>query len=162
MIRLLLLGLLLLTTLSSNETNNVIDDLITKHDSYEISEVNETITIIPLPKVLYLSYEKVPQRVIKGEIFSVTVKTLSTVKEFSDITYKFTDYTGLHSINEIPYRNQDRKYFYDTFYFLTTSSNAILPTITATLHDQYNTIYKDTSLAAKRLNVVTLNPKSNF
>ena len=150
MIRLLFLGLLFVTTLISNETTT-------------IDDTNQTIIDrTSLQKVLYLNYKEVPDRVIKGEIFSLTLKTLSTVSNFIDITYELTDYSGLKILNDMPYRVEDSKYYYDTFYFLTTSSSATLPNFTATLHDYHNTIYRDTMLAGKGLNVVTLNPKKNF
>ncbi len=161
MIKLLLLGLLFLTTLSSNETPSVIDEMIMTHDSYE-TEVNQTITIEPLPKVLYLNFETVPTRVIKGEIFSITLKTLSTVSDFIDITYEITNTKGLKVLNSIPYRKEDSKFFYDTFYFLVTSSSAVIPDFTATLHDDFNTLYKETTLTGNKLKVVTLNPKDNY
>ncbi|MFT7003734.1 MAG: putative membrane protein [Sulfurimonas sp.] len=157
MIRLFILGLLLLTTLSSNET--IIDDNTLSNTLYEN---NQTISIAPLPKVLYINYEKTPERVIKGEIFSVTLKTLSTVTDFADITYELSNDKGLKLLNTIPYRDQDSKYVHDTFYFLTTSSDASLPDFTATLHDYNSTTYKDTTLLGEKLNVVTLNPKKDF
>ena len=71
-------------------------------------------------KVLYSKYEEVPQRVVKGEIFNVKIKTLSTVKEFDDIQYKFSNYSGLKALNKIPHREYIGKYIVDKFYFLTT------------------------------------------
>jgi hypothetical protein len=156
-IRLFILGLLFLTTLSSNET--IIDDNNLSNASVEN---NQTISIASLPKVLYVNFEKKPQRVINGEIFSVTLKTLSTVSEFADITYELSNYKGIKPLNTIPYRDQDSKYFHDTFYFLTTSSEVSLPDFTATLHDYNSTIYKDTTLLGEELRVVTLNPKEDF
>lgn len=158
MIRLLILGLLFLTTLSSNEITGINDNNL----SYNSHETNKTIPTDSLPKVLYLNFETTPDRVIKGEIFPITIKTLSTIQSFIDITYKLTNYKGLKLLNEIPYREEDSKYYHDTFYFLTTSSSAILPDFTATIHDYDNIIYKDTTLLGKKLNVVTLNPKKNF
>jgi len=158
-IRLLLLGLFFVTILSSNETT-ITDE---NNTSYNTLENNQTIfPTTSLQKVLYLNFEKTPDRVIKGEIFPITIKTLSTIPSFIDITYELTNYEGLKVLNEIPYREEDSKYFHDTFYFLTTSSTASLPDFTATLHDYNDTIYKETTLLGKELNVVTLNPKKNF
>ncbi|WP_324172347.1 hypothetical protein [Sulfurimonas sp.] len=159
MIRLLFLGLFFLTTLSSNENTNVIQDIVSSHN---ISESNETTNQINLQKVIYLSIEEAPQRVIKGQIFSITLKTLSTVKDFTNITYELTNHEGLQVLNSIPYRDKDSKYIHDTFYFLVTSSTASLPEFTATLHDDDKTIYKKTTLKTHTLDVVTLNPKKNF
>ena len=84
-------------------------------------------------KVIYLSYDNVPDRVVKGEIFPITIKALSTVRDFQNIEYSFTNHNGLEILNTIPYREEKGKYFYETFYFTTTGSQAKLPDIEATL-----------------------------
>jgi len=111
-------------------------------------------------KVIYLNYEKVPSRVIKGEIFPITIKTLSTVREFRDIKYSFENEQGLELLNSTPIRQKRGKYYYETFNFLSTASNARLPDIEATLisSDEYNT----STLQGQKLNIITLNPKQNF
>lgn len=148
MIRLIFLGLLLLTTLNAYET-------FTTEDS-------ETSISASLPKVLYLNFKSTPNRAIKGEIFPITIRTLSTVKSFSNITYELLNYEGLKPLNETPYREEDSKYFYDTFYFLTTDSHANIPDFKATLVGFDDTLYRDTTLNGFKLNVVTLNPKNDF
>jgi len=111
-------------------------------------------------KVIYLSYESVPSRVIKGEIFPVKVKALSTVREFKDIKYSFSNLSGLKLLNSIPIREKKGKYFYDTFNFLSTHSTARLPDIEASLISsrEYNT----STLEGQSLNVISLNPRKNF
>lgn len=111
-------------------------------------------------KVVYLSYEKVPSRVIKGEIFPVTIKALSTVREFKDIEYSFSNANGLELLNPAPARQTRGKYFYETFYFLATDVYAKLPDIEASLvsSQEYNT----TTLEGTNLNIITLNPRQNF
>lgn len=148
MIRLIFLGLLLLATLNANEIGTIEED--------------EPVLSAPLQKVLYLNFKSTPQRVIKGEIFPITIKTLSTVKNISNITYELLNDEGLKLINKTPYREEESKYFNDTFYFVATSSNATLPDFKATLSDFENTLYRDTTLSGFKLNVVTLNPKNNF
>lgn len=111
-------------------------------------------------KVIYLSYEDVPQRVVKGEIFPITLKTLSTVKDFEDIDYKFSKLSGLKMLTTTPDRKQKGKYFYDTFYLLSTQSWAKLPDVNATLISQAD--YNSTFITGQKLNIITLNPKKNF
>ena len=136
-------------------------------------------------KVIYLSYDEVPERVVKGEIFPITIKALSTVRDFVNIEYTFTNHNGLEVLNTVPYREEKGKYYYETFYFSTTDSQAKLPDIEATLitPDDYSsldenltevididildsnetvTYYDTTVLVGTKLNVVTLNPKKNF
>jgi hypothetical protein len=111
-------------------------------------------------KVIYLSYEKVPSRIIKGEIFPITIKALSTVREFSDIKYDFSNSTGLALLNPTPIRETRGKYFYETFNFLSTGNIAKLPDIEASLVASKE--YDTTTLKGEKLNIISLNPRKNF
>lgn len=126
----------------------------------ETSDANASEIEIPLKKVLYINYETIPQRVIKGEIFHITLKTLSTTQSFTDIKYNFSSSYGLELLNEIPYRTFQDRYFFDTFYFYTKSNNAKLPDIKAELIA--DTKYKETLVDGIKLNVIALNPKQDF
>ncbi len=128
----------------------------------EISDINQSVEIPHMPKVLYLSYKQSPKRVLKGEIFPITIKSLSTVEDTIDITYDFSNYYGLEPLGTTPYRDSDDKYYFDTFYFLVTSKSAKLPDITASLRTYDEQIYKKTTLDGSILNVITLNPKKDF
>ena len=111
-------------------------------------------------KVLYLSYVDTPQRVIKGEVFSITIKTISTVKNFDEISYTFKNKRGLRSLNFVPYRKKQGKFFLETFKFIATKNNARLPDITASLTS--NRPYETTTLSGKKLNIIALNPKKDY
>lgn len=111
-------------------------------------------------QVVYLSYDKVPQRVIKGEISSFTIKSISTVSDFPDISYQIPQTNGIKILDEFPIRDTQGKYFYDTFHFLTTSSSAQLPDINASVIGSED--YDSSILKGSKLNVITLNPKKNF
>lgn len=111
-------------------------------------------------KVLYLSYDKVPQRVIKGEVFPVTIKTISTVKDFKAINYRFSNKVGLKVLNDVPYREKKGKYFLETFNFIATRNSSRLPDIIASLEADRE--YQNTTLLGKDLNVIALNPKQDF
>jgi len=146
--RLLLLSLVFLSTLFANDINS--------------TDKNLSSVEVPLQKVLYVSFKEIPSRVLKGEIFSITLKTLSTIKTFQDINYQFSDYFGLEPLNEVPYREETSKYYFDTFYFLTTQNRAKIPNITATIITEYENNYKQEIIIGKKINVVTLNPKKDF
>ena len=111
-------------------------------------------------KVLYVSYDAVPNRVIKGEIFPVTLKALSTLRDFDDIEYEFSNYNGLKILDATPLREQKGKFFYDTFHMLVTGSTAKLPDVNASIIAPQE--YNGTIVKGEKLNVITLNPKKNF
>ena len=154
MIRLLFVVLLFFTTISANNDIN---------NSVSGTDTNQSITnLSELENVLYLSYEEVPSRVIKGEIFSLTIKALSTIEKFTDITYELSELQGLKLLSYFPLRQEEGRYYYETFYFLVTGDDAKLPCITGTLLDYEETTYKKAVLDAKKLDVVALNPKEDF
>ncbi len=111
-------------------------------------------------KVIYLSYDDIPQRVIKGEIFPLTFKSLSTVRGSDEIAYNFSNAEGIEILSPLPQRVKKGKYFYDTFYALSTQEDARLPDVNASLISQEE--YEPTLISGQKLNVITLNPKKNF
>lgn len=111
-------------------------------------------------KVLYLSHVDIPDRVIKGEVFSITIKTISTVKDFDEISYTFNNRQGLHALNLVPERVQKGQFFLETFNFIATENQARLPDITASIDSKV--LYQTATLSGKELNIITLNPKQNY
>jgi len=153
---LLFLAIFFLSALFADDfnTSNTVDINTTEQNSSKVAYSQ---------KVLYLSYKNVPKRVLKGEIFPLTIKTLSTIKNFTDINYTFSKSRGLKLLDTAPLRESYEKYYYDTFYFLTTQNNAKLPNITASITNEENNItYKTTTLKAETLNTIILNPKKDF
>jgi hypothetical protein len=80
-------------------------------------------------KVLYINYKELPSRIVNGEIFPITIRTLSTTEDYGQIKYNFSNQDGLKTLNSIPYRVESGKYYFDTFYFLATQKWARLPDI---------------------------------
>ncbi len=111
-------------------------------------------------KVIYLNYNEVPQRVVKGEIFPITLKTLTTLRDVTDIHYEFSNFEGLNILTHFPVREKKGKYFYDTFYFQSTQKIAKLPDINATIESLQE--FPATFIKGKDLNIIALNPKNNF
>ena len=100
-------------------------------------------------KVLYLNFENIPQRVLKGEVFPITIKTLCVIKDFKDIQYKLSNMQGLKLLSDTPSRVKNAKFYYDTFYFIATSQNAKLPDFEATLVDKMKKVMEAHILAVK-------------
>ncbi len=124
------------------------------------SELYSAEAVAPKQKVLYLSNETSPQRVVKGEIFAITLKLLSTLNNADRVEYKLSNLQGLQVLTPTPSREQKSKYYYDTFYFLTTSTQAKLPDIEAFVAGSSQ--YASAVLHGLPLNVISLNPKSDF
>ena len=115
------------------------------------------------PQIVHVSYNSVPNRVINGEIFSITIKSLSTDSNYQDISFSFENGSNIILIDDKTTQTKEGNYFYDTFYFQATSSNATLPDIIATTADDAENQYPTpTTLKGQSLNVITLNPKSDF
>lgn len=111
-------------------------------------------------KVLYVNYNTVPQRVIKGQIFPVTLKTLSTVSQFKDIQYHFFNAKGTRVLDSRPQRVKKGRFYFDTFHLLATQTNAKLPDVKISLLANHQ--YPSTIVQGAPLNVIALNPQSDF
>lgn len=81
-------------------------------------------------KVVYLQYEDIPKRVIKGEQFHITLKALSTVPD-TNISYEVSNGLGLKFITHLPQNKKLGKYSLEDFYFVATDTYAKLPDIEA-------------------------------
>jgi len=112
-------------------------------------------------KIIYLSYEEVPSRVIQGEIFQVTLKSISTLRNHQEIDYNLSNALGLELLDTQPLRVKRGKYFYDTFHFLSTQKSARLPDFEASIAGMQD-FNSTTVLQGEKLNIISLNPKQNF
>ena len=110
-------------------------------------------TFLFAQKVIYLKYEQTPQRVIKGEIFPVTLKTLSTIQDFKDINYTFLNHPGVEVLDESPQREQKGKYFYDTFHLVCNSADAKLPDVEAFLITKEDNISTEDNISVSESNI---------
>ncbi len=115
-----------------------------------------TFSSVQAEKVLYLSYDNPPERVIQGEYFPVTLKLLSTIKQYNDVEYSFYAAKDVKVLNKQPTRVKRGNHYYDTFYFLASKHLAEAPIITASLASYTIT------LNSLPLEVVILNPKKNY
>ena len=111
-------------------------------------------------KVIYISYDKIPARVIQGELSSFTIKSLSTVRAYPQIHYKFSHYSGIKLLSQNAKTKKIGKYNYQTFPFLVTSKYPRLPDVTASLKNTQE--YDATTLQGVKLNAIALNPKKDF
>ncbi len=107
-------------------------------------------------KVLYVSYEEPPQRVVKGEYFPITLKVLSTIGAYDKLRYSFIGAKGVRLLLKQPQRVKRGNYYYDTFYFTASQQHAATPIITATLASHKAT------LPPIPLDVIILNPKRDY
>ena len=113
-------------------------------------------------KVLYISYDEVPQQLFQGEVFAIRIKTLSTVTSFEDITYQFENAKGLTLLTPEPVREIKLPYYYDTFYFIADKAHIRTPDITGTV--KFSEFYQayPTLLQGQKIDVISLNPNRNI
>lgn len=132
--------------------------LFAEENAFYDNEIEAAAT--PKQKVLYLSYEAVPQRVLKGEIFAIKLKLLSTLDNPQDVEYRLSNHQGLEILTQTPSREKESKYSFDTFYFLAKSNQVKLPDIEAYISSSSQ--YANAKLEGSDLKVITLNPKNDF
>ena len=122
-----------------------------------------TPTITAKQKLLYLQYENIPKRVIEGEVFGVTIKTLSVLSYTEDVEYKLEGSRGLKILNDgYAFRVEDGRYYHDTFYFQAISKKPKLPTFYASIKDEYGKTYPPEPLSGVEITTIKLNPKKDF
>ncbi len=156
--RLLLAFLLLFYTSFAEDTNTSLEQI-----PLEEVVTDEVPQEVSGPEIIEVSYDTVPRRIVNGEIFSITIKSLSTDPNYQDISFSLENGVHVKLIDDKTTQTKEGNYFYDTFYFQVIGSNAKLPDIVATASDDSEVSYPvPTRLAGQRLNVVTLNPRADF
>lgn len=116
----------------------------------------------PSANELYISYHNKPSKLYKNQVFKITIKALTTVKEYQDIYYKFIDGKNVVLLNQNPIREKKELYYLDTFYFQATATEVQTPTIDVSLvfKDYLGAINK--TIEPLTYTAISLNPNKDF
>jgi len=147
MLKILLSFLIIVTTLFAEDG-----------DSYNNLDDSDTIK----ESDLYLSYEKLPSKIYKNQIFTVTTKVLNTNKEISEIAATFGTFYGLKVLTLTPQREHKDFTFYDTFYFQATEAILQTPDLYYKLLREDPENYQPVKLPGKKSFTVNLNFDEDF
>lgn len=147
MLKLLLAFLLITTTLLAEDDESSIDST----SNGEILEND-----------LYLSYETLPKKIYKNQVFTLTTKVLNTNKELSNIVSTFGTFYGVKVLSTRPQRIQKGFTFYDTFYFQATQTQLQTPDLFYKLLGADEENMQPAKLAGKTLSALNLNSDESF
>ncbi|MDF1881570.1 hypothetical protein JHD50_09690 [Sulfurimonas sp. MAG313] len=113
-------------------------------------------------KLLYQSYFNPPEKLFKGQIFTITIKALSAQKDYESMNYSFSKARGIKRLNKDKEHHIQEPYFYDTFYFQVIGSSVRTPDVKTSLvfSDLTDTRYE--TLFGKSIQTVRLNPEKDF
>lgn len=111
---------------------------------------------------LYLSYEKLPTKIYKNQIFTLTTKVLNTNKDISKISATFGTFYGLKVLTVTPQREHKDFTFYDTYYFQATEAQLQTPDLYYKLSREDKEKYEPVKLAGKKSFTVNLNFDEDF
>lgn len=113
-------------------------------------------------KLLYQSYHELPKKLFKGQIFTLTIKSLSAKEDYKSLHYGFSDPQGVRILSKKKSREIIEPYFYDTFYFQVTDNYVKTPEVTTSLiFENYSGGLQEV-LKGVRIDAVRLNPKKDF
>ncbi len=113
-------------------------------------------------KLLYQSYFELPQKLFKGQVFPLTIKSLSAKEDYLSLSYDFSDALGLQLLSNEQQRRLEPPYFFDTFYFQVTGNRVKTPDVTTSLvFNNYSGGLEET-LKGERIETVRLNPEKDF
>ena len=113
-------------------------------------------------QTIFISYEKVPDKVFVNQIFSLKVKAIITTPAFDKIKTKITDSNTMQVLNnDENWKWYNDEIFYKTFYLKALDKNATMP-------HMYFEVYKDGNLSDSqvfpdlKLNIINLNANKYF
>ncbi len=113
-------------------------------------------------KVLYQSYYELPTKLFKGQVFPLTIKSLSAREGNTSLSYDFSDPLGLRLLSDEHQRKLEPPYFLDTFYFQVTGNRVKTPYITTSLIFNNDSSALEETLKGVSIETVRLNPEKDF
>ncbi len=111
---------------------------------------------------LYSSYERLPESLFKGELFTITLKTLSTETHFDAITYRMEGGEGVRLLSETPQERTEGPFFYHTFSFVATGQRIKTPDIIVSLVYSAHHSNELIRLEGRNIDVIALNPPEDY
>ncbi len=144
-------------TLALHSELNTTDDTDT-----EPSVLAEPVAEKIQAKLLYQSYFELPQKLFKGQVFTLTIKALSAQEDYDGINYDFSNSIGLKLLTKEPEHKLVPPYFYDTFYFQVTGNWVKTPDVTTSLLYQDMEKKLQEELSGVKIETVRLNPDKDF
>ena len=126
--------------------------------AYDDSSIRET----PQARYLYSSIVTKPERLFKGEIFELTLRSIVTTEAFETLQYRFDGGTGVELLTPEPERDYRDHAYFDRFYFKVTGARAVLPDITPYLTFGSGETSESAPLHGGSIDVTVLNPPKDF
>ncbi|MBD3799981.1 MAG: hypothetical protein IE886_00760 [Campylobacterales bacterium] len=111
---------------------------------------------------LYATLVEKPERLFKGEIVSILIRSVITTDLFDGLAYRFSGGSGLELLSDTPERETHDHTYFDRFYFKVTGKRALLPDITPVLTLGYGEEESSEPLQGGAVETTVLNPPQNF
>lgn len=111
---------------------------------------------------LYTTLASKPERLFKGEIFAITLRSIVTADTFQTLGYRFVGGRGLQLLDNTPERTNRDRVYYDTFYFKATGSHVVLPDITPYITSGLSYAADSKTIGGTPIDVTVLNPPKTF
>lgn len=121
-----------------------------------------TMQVSPQERHLYTTLASKPERLIKGEIFSITLRSIVTAENFQTLGYRFKGGRGLQLLDNTPERTYRDRVYYDTFYFKATGSHVVLPDITPYITFGLTYAADSDTIKGTPIELTVLNPPKTF
>lgn len=113
-------------------------------------------------KRLYQSYHELPKKLFKGQVFTLTIKALSTNENYKSLDYDFSNEEGITLLSEEKAHALISPYFYDTFYFQVTGNSVRIPDVTTSLEFNNDSEALSETIRGHTIQTIRLNPENDF
>ncbi|HHH72343.1 MAG TPA: hypothetical protein ENL04_00765 [Sulfuricurvum sp.] len=121
-----------------------------------------TMHVTPTGRHLYSTLYAKPDRLLRGEIFAVTLRSIVTANDYKTLGYRFSGGEGVRLLGKEPERTIHDRTLYDTFYFKATGRRVVLPDITPYLNFGLSYAADAPIIRGTTVNTTVLNPPKDF
>jgi len=129
---------------------------------YEEGDAAEASGASSKTRRLYTTLVTKPDRVFKGEIFSITLRSIVTTDSFDTLEYRFSGGSGVKLLSDRPERTAQDHTYTERFFFKVTGEMAFLPDITPVLSFGFADEEVSDMIVGGTIDVTVLNPPRDF
>jgi len=152
-------------SLPETQTFNLAQGTVDDSGTTEMPEEDTSVSAVPEPepqRYLYSTLVQKPDRLFRGEIFQITLRTIVATKAFRSVQYNIVGGQGVKLLNSDPLRDTRDHAYYDRFLFKVTSSRAVLPEIIPEVTLSSGETADSAPIKGGSIDVTVLNPPKDF
>jgi len=151
--------------LPETQTFHLAESSVDDGGTMDMPEEDTSVSALPEPepqRYLYSTLVQKPDRLFKGEIFQITLRTIVATNAFRSVQYNIIGGQGVKLLSSDPVRESRDHAYFDRFLFKVTGSRAVLPDIIPEVTLSSGATEDSAPIKGVSIDVTVLNPPKDY